>query len=982
MPIPNSLVEQLAKGNCMFFLGAGISVGTREERKEGKGLPSGASLTKILAEKSGYCRSKECPYYWAAQKGDHCGFAIKDSPPSWPEQYCRASLLRVSQYFELHPDHDRAALINILEDKIPDGALPLRTHKALSQIALLGKIPFVITTNYDALLEKALTTRMIKYNLIVEDKDIPQYSAEETQIVKLHGTRGGRDSYIITEADYLEVSQRLQLPQSLIGSTLRHLLSTHTILFIGYSLEDQDFRALYHDIVSTLGRHQHTAFAVQWKPTPGGVRFWEKLNVQIIDQDATQFLEELVGELAITLAQREGSQAISALEQLLQDGELDPIIGEKVAGAMARIESEAIVPILCQFLRGPITGDEGDLSIRISFIFDLEEVAPQRVMPILKQILHDDKIDPDIRITAIGVLAKIGKHEASEVLSDVLLDRASELQVRDSAAQALGQISDDKAVNTLVQALQTEQMPEREKDATIRGAIARALGTIGNEEACHALIQAIQDSQLYLDVRVTAADALGSMKAQPAKVRARSELVNAVLRPDFHPRLRKEAASTLGKIGDQSVVELESVMLDHGVEREVRTSVAAALGKIGGHKAATILGNVLQAEAQYVSLEIGRRKKHAELLKEVLQEKATDVAQEVLLQEKAVRQLSSILQEHASEIADQLFQFQFLQQSSPGAIVLNVLKEMEEKEAQLIIDRIGEDGRLDEGIRKRAIEVFDQTNSMSPIEILQNTDIDPILMISDNLRDNTRIISLEIIDDGSIADNMLARLESLDQDSYLYFMGVRDDLRAAIWQLTGSMEDELTVKAVSAKFQEKAAETARQTAQVDRVSREVVIEAAKALGNFKDGLTEDAVEGHKIAFDALSQVLRNEELDKGIRSHAAESLGRIDVDGEAVEILGELLEGPAIDIGIGTSIVTALGTTGKTGAVEVLSELLGDKGRDFNLRGRAASSLGEIGGQEAKQILSEVIQDDEELPLIKDIAREALKKLDQKAEKS
>jgi HEAT repeat protein len=974
MPVPNRLVEELVTGNCVLFLGAGISVGTREERAEGKGLLSGASLTQILAEKSGYCRSEECPYYWASEKGAQCGFAPKDSP-SWPEQYCRASLLRVSQYLELHPEYDRAALVGILRDKIPDDAPTLRTHTALSQIALLGKMPFVITTNYDTLLEKALTTR-VKCNVIVKDEDLSQYRDNETQIVKLHGTIGYGDSYVVTEADYLRVSQRLQLPQSLIGNTLRYLLSSHTILYIGYSLEDQDFRALYHDIVSTLGRHQKTAFAVQWKPTEGSRRFWEKLNVQIIDQDAARFLEELVGESAITLAQREGRQAIPALEQLL--GEIDPIIGKNVASAMARIESEAIVPILCQFLRGPITGDEDNLSIRVSFVRDLEEIAPQRAMSILEQILYDNGINPYVRTTSADVMMRIGKHEASEVLINVLQNQTIELEVRESAAEALGQIGDDKAIGILVQALQTQQIPEEKGDATIRGVVASALGNIGNEEACTALIQAIQDSELHLDVRVTAARALGNVKVESAKVRARSELVKVVLWSDFHPRLRREAASTLGNIGDQAVVaELKSLIVDPSVEGDVRASIAQCFGYIGGIEALRILEDALSKEMDTLREKVEARLGIAGTLTPILQKDASAIAAEIRSQETLVELLSTVFVDYASEIAKM--------QESIKDILLAALEQNAEPETQIVIQRVQAYDNIDRLIQDKVLEEFretKETQSMLPLAGLQIvfSQDNPQAAMSEAIQVRASSLAREILaaDSISVLDLILDEIEkdiiSADLDSATVSLLLRSAITSrenlAVMTAKGKKwNTDQRFEFLGGLLEKQASQISRLAAQVD-ADRDVANKIIEALGMFKSAATSVERESRLIAIATLKQVVEKDYYED-IRVKAMKALGEIGGD-DVVRILETVAREQHFDKDVRIGAITVLGKVATDSSILILIELLRDKDQDNDLRRNAALALGDTGDPEARRVLEEVSKDAKESELVRMSADQAL----------
>jgi NAD-dependent SIR2 family protein deacetylase len=109
LTIPKNLVEQLCKGNCVLFVGAGISMG------EG-GLPGGWQLAKELAQR--------CDY-----PGDDL------------------SLPRVAQYYE--DTIDRADLLKYVCQRIRQARRePMETHQLIAALPL----KIIVSTNYDQLL--------------------------------------------------------------------------------------------------------------------------------------------------------------------------------------------------------------------------------------------------------------------------------------------------------------------------------------------------------------------------------------------------------------------------------------------------------------------------------------------------------------------------------------------------------------------------------------------------------------------------------------------------------------------------------------------------------------------------------------------------------------------------------------------------------------------------------------------------------------
>jgi hypothetical protein len=257
MQIPLELIEQTKKGNVVLFCGAGISMGPG-------GLPSGWQLTQELAERAG---------------GRRHGLG----------DVSRMGLPEVAQDYELKLGHQ--SLIQYVINRIDDPKYsPLRTHQ------IIAALPFnkVITTNWDNLLEEALRQARQPFVKVVRDPDIAFADEEKVLLIKLHGSIEQKDTIVITGDDYYDVFYRLPEIAKVVGA----YFATRTILFLGFGLADEDFKRLYHEVVRHLGRHVRRAYAVQLRPRELDVRYWEQKNVQIIDADATEFLEAIEQRLA------------------------------------------------------------------------------------------------------------------------------------------------------------------------------------------------------------------------------------------------------------------------------------------------------------------------------------------------------------------------------------------------------------------------------------------------------------------------------------------------------------------------------------------------------------------------------------------------------------------------------------------------------------------------------------------------------------
>ena len=183
-----------------------------------------------------------------------------------------------------------------------------------------GCPPLIVTTNYDDLIENALTAHGEAYDVLVYiaegvnagrfghvDPDrglIPITDPEtyldvdpdeRTVVLKIHGficrTDKRSDSYVITEDHYIEYLARTDVTQSLPPQVVARLLDSH-LLFLGYSLRDWNVRAILHQLYAQRN-HTNRWWAVQLHPTDIEQVSWTQRNVQIIDM----LLEEYVPAL-------------------------------------------------------------------------------------------------------------------------------------------------------------------------------------------------------------------------------------------------------------------------------------------------------------------------------------------------------------------------------------------------------------------------------------------------------------------------------------------------------------------------------------------------------------------------------------------------------------------------------------------------------------------------------------------------------------
>jgi hypothetical protein len=245
--LPPHLLESIDRGKCVLFIGSGVSATA--------GLPTAAMLTRLLAEASRY-----------------------------PATYAQ-DLLDVAEYYEAV--HGRADLLATLKEHLRSPR-PSRVHRQIA--AMAPQFTSIVTTNYDSLLEEALDDLGQRYRRIADEADFGRSIGHEIALLKLHGDFSSRD-IVLTRRDY----QRhvAAASRSLMVCELKARLASGTVLFVGYSLRDYNFAALYSSVREVLGQFAPNNYAAVLESDPIDRRVWAKRGVDLLDIDASLLFDEL-----------------------------------------------------------------------------------------------------------------------------------------------------------------------------------------------------------------------------------------------------------------------------------------------------------------------------------------------------------------------------------------------------------------------------------------------------------------------------------------------------------------------------------------------------------------------------------------------------------------------------------------------------------------------------------------------------------------
>ncbi|WP_338830698.1 SIR2 family protein [Bradyrhizobium sp. 27S5] len=229
---------------------------------------------------------------WLPVIGAGMSLNAKLAPPAkmplWPElgkafadellDYSPTSVLDGISAYE--HEFGRARLIERLAELLHiNGAEPGPAHKEFCTL------PFdiVCTTNFDFLLERQYDLdrqdNRTVHPVVDEDQLSINIGASGTLLFKLHGDVRHPTRLVVTEADY----DGFLTNYPLIATYLANQLITKTAVFIGYSLDDPDFRQIWHLVASRLGKTRRMAYAIMVNARPGDIARFERRGVKVVN---------------------------------------------------------------------------------------------------------------------------------------------------------------------------------------------------------------------------------------------------------------------------------------------------------------------------------------------------------------------------------------------------------------------------------------------------------------------------------------------------------------------------------------------------------------------------------------------------------------------------------------------------------------------------------------------------------------------------
>jgi hypothetical protein len=199
--LPEHLLAEFQAGKVAVLAGAGVSIESRPVLRQ--------SLAETVAATLG-CDVASLPFPDLMEK-----FSKRPNG--------RFELIKLIKdrfdYIYSHPElHDLAT----------------RFH---SELATIFQIDTIVTTNWDTNFEDECGATPF-----VHSEDVAFWDVAERKVLKIHGTIQNYGSIVATRSDYDRAEGLLS--RNMIGSLLKLLSATKTVVYFGYSLRDDDFVSL------------------------------------------------------------------------------------------------------------------------------------------------------------------------------------------------------------------------------------------------------------------------------------------------------------------------------------------------------------------------------------------------------------------------------------------------------------------------------------------------------------------------------------------------------------------------------------------------------------------------------------------------------------------------------------------------------------------------------------------------------------------
>ena len=220
------LIKLVRKEQVSLFIGAGFSIEA--------GVPSVSTLKGLILDELENDQQRE----------EHKGDSLDVLSEFYVEEVCTGS---------------RNELISLMKKAFEFEPKCMDDHKMLAAIPHFRTI---FTTNYDTLLEASYPES--ERHIVRNDVDCTYAEEKRNRIFKVHGDFTAPDDVVITSSDYKKFKGKTW-PNVMMWNEVRSEFMKKNILFIGYSLSDDNILEIISRISKYVGKNRKTTIKTDLK---------------------------------------------------------------------------------------------------------------------------------------------------------------------------------------------------------------------------------------------------------------------------------------------------------------------------------------------------------------------------------------------------------------------------------------------------------------------------------------------------------------------------------------------------------------------------------------------------------------------------------------------------------------------------------------------------------------------------------------------
>lgn len=198
---------------------------------------------------------------------------------------CDMDAIKVSQLYKDSRGY-KEYMDKIKEILLYNKAVPNHLHTSILSLNPCH----IITTNYDDLIEQELNNQFLQYDIVREDKDIPQIVYPNV-LVKMHGDYI-TNNIILTETDYYNYPHKFPLIRAFVQS----VFASKLVLFVGFSFADLNLKMILNELQNILSENMQRAYLLSCEEPDFVTRqYFEKKGINILYFNEKE-IDEIKGE--------------------------------------------------------------------------------------------------------------------------------------------------------------------------------------------------------------------------------------------------------------------------------------------------------------------------------------------------------------------------------------------------------------------------------------------------------------------------------------------------------------------------------------------------------------------------------------------------------------------------------------------------------------------------------------------------------------